>query len=470
MARYREDPITLLKVADLAIVALALGMSVGLALHADVANWPRILEQRVSIGNALFVAGYLFFWHIMLRAVGLYRSYRLAPAAREVGRIGVAVSLGGALIYPAGRALSFEYATPTFLVAFMALAFVGLTVERRGARMLGRVLRMRGINLRKAVIVGGRPAADEFARELTERGGLGYRVVEILEIDDDASKMHGIKEHLDTLAQRGGLDEVFVVLPLANSGKESEVRELIRFCEEVGIMVRVLAQIANLTFARMVVDDVAGHPVLSIFSGPGDSFQLSVKRALDIALAAAGILVTAPVLLLVAILIRLDSKGPVIFVQERIGQNRRRFHTYKFRTMTENADAEQVQLEHLNEARGPVFKIREDPRVTNVGRWLRRSSLDELPQLWNVLKGDMSLVGPRPLPVRDVERMDVRWHKRRFAVKPGITCLWQANSREPDFDEWIKSDMEYIDQWSLKLDIQILLRTIPAVISGSGAH
>ena len=173
---------------------------------------------------------------------------------------------------------------------------------------------------------------------------------------------------------------------------------------------------------------------------------------------------------LVAFAIRLDSSGPIIFAQERVVYNRRRFPTYKFRTMVEGADRMQADLEHLNEASGPVFKIRRDPRITRIGTFLRKTSLDELPQLFNVLRGDMSLVGPRPLPVRDVERIDVRWHKRRFSVKPGITCLWQASGREPDFEEWIKADMEYIDGWSLGLDLKILLRTIPAVITRQGAH
>ena len=235
-------------------------------------------------------------------------------------------------------------------------------------------------------------------------------------------------------------------------------------------MVRVLARIANLEWARLMIDEVAGQPVLSIVSGPPDTLQLSIKRALDMAIAAMGMFACLPVFMVVAIAIKADSKGPIVFIQERVGQNRRRFRTFKFRTMIDGADAVQADLEHLNEASGPVFKIRDDPRVTRVGKWLRRTSVDELPQLYNVLRGDMSLVGPRPLPVRDVEKMDVRWHKRRFAVKPGITCLWQANHREPNFDEWIKADMEYIDNWSLALDLKILLKTIPAVLMGNGAH
>jgi len=172
----------------------------------------------------------------------------------------------------------------------------------------------------------------------------------------------------------------------------------------------------------------------------------------------------------VAIAIKLDSRGPILFAQERVGLGGRRFRLYKFRTMIEGADRLQAEFEALNEAHGPVFKIRNDPRVTRVGRWLRQLSLDELPQLVNVLTGDMSLVGPRPLPLRDVQRIDKRAHKRRFSVKPGITCLWQVNGREPEFENWLKTDMEYIDNWSLGLDVKILLKTIPAVLSGRGAY
>jgi lipopolysaccharide/colanic/teichoic acid biosynthesis glycosyltransferase len=178
----------------------------------------------------------------------------------------------------------------------------------------------------------------------------------------------------------------------------------------------------------------------------------------------------SPVFAALAIAIKLDSKGPVIFAQERVGLNRRRFRALKFRTMVQNAEALQRELEDRNEADGPVFKIERDPRVTRVGRILRKVSLDELPQLWNVLRGDMSLVGPRPLPVRDVSRMDVRWHRRRFSVKPGITCVWQATRREPKFDEWIRSDMEYIDNWSLGLDLKILAKTFSIVVSRGGVH
>jgi len=173
---------------------------------------------------------------------------------------------------------------------------------------------------------------------------------------------------------------------------------------------------------------------------------------------------------MIGILIKIDLRGPIFFVQERVGYNKRRFEFYKFRTMTSDAEKRQAEMEHLNEVSGPVFKIKDDPRVTKIGKILRKTSMDELPQLFNVLKGDMSFVGPRPLPIRDYKRFEKNWQKRRLSVRPGLTCLWQIQGRnELSFEKWIELDMEYIDHWSLLLDLKILVKTIPAVVRGTGA-
>jgi lipopolysaccharide/colanic/teichoic acid biosynthesis glycosyltransferase len=203
--------------------------------------------------------------------------------------------------------------------------------------------------------------------------------------------------------------------------------------------VRLASSVVDTILARAQVDEVDGRPIITIFTARRTRCRSAIKRVMDLVLAATAVLFLAPVFALIALVIRLDSRGAVLFRQERVGFNRRRFSALKFRTMVDGADLQQEALEALNEAQGPVFKIRKDPRVTRVGRWLRRLSLDELPQLFNVLRGDMSLVGPRPLPLRDVSRIDVKAHKRRFSVRPGITCLWQVNGREPRFEEWIKS-------------------------------
>jgi exopolysaccharide biosynthesis polyprenyl glycosylphosphotransferase len=219
----------------------------------------------------------------------------------------------------------------------------------------------------------------------------------------------------------------------------------------------------------MAIDELDGVPLLTFTTSPSSPLQLLLKRILDVAHSALLMLLGLPVLLLVALAIKVTTRGNVLFRQTRCGLNGRTFTLYKFRTMVEGAEARQPDLLHLNEMDGPVFKLREDPRVTALGRFLRKFSLDELPQLWNVLRGDMSLVGPRPPIPEEVARYE-RWQRRRLAMKPGLTCLWQVSGRnELDFQQWMELDLEYIDTWSPWLDFKILLKTIPAVISGRGA-
>lgn len=274
---------------------------------------------------------------------------------------------------------------------------------------------------------------------------------------------------LETILAQEPVDEVFISLP---RDKYSHlVDTIVRLCEEQGIIVRLQADMFNLTIAQWQVDELDGMRIVTIRSGPPDGWQLFTKRLLDICGSAALLLALAPIFAIVALCIKLDSTGPVFYRQERVGLNKRRFRLVKFRTMVEGAEYQQQMLESLNEAAGPVFKIKADPRITRIGRFLRRYSIDELPQLFNVLKGEMSLVGPRPLPVRDVERIDAHWHKRRFSVKPGVTCLWQVNGRSHvSFNDWVRMDLEYIDQWSLGLDMKILMKTVPVVLKGSGAY
>jgi exopolysaccharide biosynthesis polyprenyl glycosylphosphotransferase len=213
-----------------------------------------------------------------------------------------------------------------------------------------------------------------------------------------------------------------------------------------------------------------GESVISHYAKTFDPISLLSKRIIDIAVSSILLTLFSPLFLVVALLIKFSSPGPVFFIQERVGLNKRRFRLYKFRTMVSDAEQRQAELEDLNEVRGPVFKIKNDPRITPIGKFLRKTSMDELPQLFNVLKGDMSLVGPRPLPVRDYNGFDEDWHRRRFSVRPGITCLWQINGRSNiHFEDWMKLDMEYIDNWSLWLDLKIILQTVPAVLKGSGA-
>jgi exopolysaccharide biosynthesis polyprenyl glycosylphosphotransferase len=274
---------------------------------------------------------------------------------------------------------------------------------------------------------------------------------------------------LESVIAQEPVDEVFIALP--RDEYASLVEAIVRLCEEQGIIVRLQTELFKLRIARWQVDELDGIPIVTIRSGPPDGWQLLAKRLIDICGSALLLLAMAPLLMIVTVLIKLDSPGSVFYKQERVGLNKRRFRVFKFRTMVDGAEKQQPILERLNEAAGPVFKIKTDPRITRLGKFLRRFSIDELPQLFNVLRGEMSLVGPRPLPVRDIERIDVQWHKRRLSVKPGVTCLWQVNGRSNvSFDHWVRMDLEYIDKWCLGLDIKILLKTIPAVLKGSGAY
>jgi len=248
-----------------------------------------------------------------------------------------------------------------------------------------------------------------------------------------------------------------------------ELEDLLLLCEEEGVRTRFHVGFLPHLHSRVDLEYLAGEPLLTFSGAPHDEFRLLVKRALDIALSATALIVLLPAMLLIAALIRLTSPGPALFRQERCGLNGRRFTLYKFRTMVADAEARKAEVAHLN-VKKTAFKIPNDPRVTPLGRWLRKFSLDELPQLWNVLKGEMSLVGPRPPVPEEVEKYE-RWQRRRLRMRPGLTCLWTLAGRdEVDFDEWMRLDLEYIDRWSLLLDAEILLRTIPHVVFGRGAH
>jgi exopolysaccharide biosynthesis polyprenyl glycosylphosphotransferase len=239
----------------------------------------------------------------------------------------------------------------------------------------------------------------------------------------------------------------------------------VEMCEKLGVTVRFPADLFDSTRAAADSDTlltVSGHSPLPL--------PMFVKRALDLLVASLVILVMAPAFLAIAIAVKLSTPGRVFFVQERIGLHRRRFPMFKFRSMHSGAEQRMQELARLNEVPGPVFKIRDDPRITRVGRFLRRTSLDELPQLFNVVRGEMSLVGPRPLPVRDYQGFTEDWHRRRFSVRPGLTCLWQVSGRSSiGFERWMELDMCYIDNWSLWLDLKILFRTVPALLRGRGA-
>jgi exopolysaccharide biosynthesis polyprenyl glycosylphosphotransferase len=305
---------------------------------------------------------------------------------------------------------------------------------------------------------------------------LGYRTIGFVddwwpgieEFRKTGYAMAGNLAGLPSLLRDRVIDELVIGLPVKSF--YSQICEIVAHCEEQGIIVRFLSNIFSLNRARLQTEELEDNPVMSVYTGGMHGWVVSLKRGIDCFVSLVLLILVSPLFLVIALLIKTTSAGPVVFVQERVGLNKRRFRMYKFRSMIANAEQCVSEIHHLNEVNGPVFKIRDDPRITSIGKVLRRTSIDELPQLINVLKGEMSLVGPRPLPVRDYEGFDQDWHRRRFSVRPGITCLWQVNGRSNlPFEKWMELDMQYIDQWSLWLDLKILARTVPAALKGSGA-
>jgi exopolysaccharide biosynthesis polyprenyl glycosylphosphotransferase len=387
-----------------------------------------------------------------------------------------ATTLGAGLVCIAAFLFRLVVVTPWFVAGFWSISSATLVASRLVARHLLSQVRVRGRNLREMLIVGTNPRAVLFAQKTAAKPALGYRILGFVdqawagwgEFRKAGYPLASDFDRFPRLLRERVVDEVVIALPMKSM--YSRAARIAALCEEQGIVVRLLPDFFNLRLAQSKAEEFEDDAVITLSTGPPESWQHLLKRALDVAISLAAILALAPLGALTALLIKLTSPGPVFFAQERVGLNKRRFRLYKFRTMVADAAERQREIEHLNEARGPVFKIRNDPRLTRVGKFLRKTSIDELPQLFNVLRGDMSLVGPRPLPVRDYEGFDQDWQRRRFSVRPGITCLWQINGRSSiPFEKWMELDMEYIDHWSLGLDFKILAKTIPAVLKGAGA-
>ena len=472
----RQLLLNALKLFDVCLMVACFGLAtLAVTESSQTGSLSEFLSLRVKISNFLIFGLFLLSWHVVFSSFGLYASHRLSRRRDEMVDILKAASLGTFIVLVAAVLFHIRMATPTFLVVF----WVSTGLMTVGSRLLLRVflggVRTHGRNLRNMLIVGTNQRALDFAKKIHAKPALGYRIVGF--VDEpwngiDEFKQTGFPLSCDfsglpTLLRSSVVDEVVLALPVRSL--HSRASEIAALCEEQGIVVR-LFDVLDLKSSRTRAEEFDGQHVITHYRGSLDGWAGFVKRGIDIAVSLLALIALSPVFLIAAILIKLTSRGPVMFVQKRLGLNKRHMHVHKFRTMVEDAEKQIKDLEHLNEVSGPVFKIKNDPRITPIGRILRKTSIDELPQLWDVLKGDMSLVGPRPLPVRDYEGFSEDWQRRRFSVRPGITCLWQVNGRSSiPFEQWMELDLQYIDKWSLWLDLEILLRTIPAVLRGSGA-
>ncbi|MHC4134049.1 MAG: sugar transferase [Planctomycetota bacterium] len=450
---------------DLLLVAAAFA-----GAYAGRFGRPFLTSDHLAHEAAHLLMGLAAFalWPPALFLLDLYNPARFHTPLRLLGRI-LQASILVALL------------TATVLFLFKAklasrLVFVLYVGGAAGLLWLARLatgyLAARGTRGLRVLIVGAGPAAQRAAAALQQSGRQGVALVGHLSVADERSavapeRVVGARDDLARVLEQEVVDLVLIAVP---SARIEEMGDVVASCSEVGVDVAIAADF----FERILAHGVPGRlfelPVVSLFTSPQFRAVMLSKRAFDIVVGLPLLVLATPIMLLAALLVRLTSPGPVLFVQERIGLHGRRFKFYKLRTMVEGAEQMREALAPLNEMNGPAFKLRHDPRVTRVGRLLRRLSIDELPQLWNVLRGDMSLVGPRPPVPEEVARYDRR-QQRRLSIRPGLTCTWQVSGRsDVDFDAWVRLDLDYIDNWSPWLDLKILLRTVPAVLSGRGAR
>ena len=349
------------------------------------------------------------------------------------------------------------------IILFGITSFVLVMIKEEILRRYHRA-RLERIEFRpRYILVGAEEDLQRFQDEVMGETEHGFQIVARLDINRIS-----INEFLHLLHERS----INRVILSAKHTLFGQVEKVIQACELEGVEVWMWAKFLHTEISHTVLDDFNGHPMIIFRSAPDASWEAVAKKVMDSLGALAALAIFFPLMLFCALCIRFTSPGPILFNQKRSGLNGQPFTMYKFRTMVTDAEQRKRELQDLNEMEGPVFKIAEDPRVTWIGRFLRRRSLDELPQLFNVLRGEMSLVGPRPLPVDETLRFDDLAHRRRLSVKPGLTCLWQTSGRSNvrDFGEWVRLDLEYIDNWSLWLDLKILLRTVPVVFRGTGAR
>jgi exopolysaccharide biosynthesis polyprenyl glycosylphosphotransferase len=412
-------------------------------------------------------------WAAAATSLGLYR-ITMRRSGWEKIRIVIESSillwlflgfLSFALKLDLSRPLIALFGTYQALMLVVARVLVLLHARRKG--MLSSSKHSHNI-----VIIGTSPKARKMGALVSRYSDWGLRILGYVVAKESTSvkpegDILGSVSDLSSIIENNVVDEIIFVGDRPSLDVLDRVLEL---CNEQGIRTRVAADFFPAKVTNLSMEFLENVPVITFSSAPEHAPSLLVKRILDIVISAILLVILMPFLLIIGVMVKITSRGPIIYRQVRCGLFGRKFHLYKIRSMYNGAEDVLWEIRHLNEMDGPVFKMRNDPRVTPLGRFLRKSSIDELPQFWNVLKGDMSLVGPRaPLP--DEVKEYTRWQRRRLSVKPGITCLWQVSGRsEIDFHEWMKLDLHYIDNWSLLLDLKILLRTFPVVIFGKGAR
>lgn len=454
-------------VADLCIVALGFQLSV-IINHLRTGTTVNIFSGDDLMLPAVIIWGGVFWFSPDCYSVRLRKIKDILISSLKAALISAGLFL--AFIFAGGYLQGSRF--QIILFAALSAGFIG--VFRLLITLLLEYYRSRGYNYQTVLMIGTGIVARGFVDKILNNSRFGLKVLGFV----DWEKRPHLWRYRDTpcvgdlhdlpeLLMNSQIDwAVFAV------GRKylSKIEKSIEICEQMGVQIVVLADFFPMRLAKKRVDTFFDSPLVCYDTGPGQNLAIMTKGFLDRFLAAIGLILVSPIMLAAAMIVRLTSKGPAIFAQERCGLNGRKFKLYKFRTMVCNADELKKDLMKSNDMDGAAFKMKSDPRITPLGRLLRRTSIDELPQLFNILRGDMSLVGPRPPLAEEVARYDL-WQRRKLSMKPGLTCLWQVNGRsDVSFEQWMKLDLEYIDNWSLWEDAKILARTVPAVLRGTGAR
>ncbi len=463
MLREREKVVNnFLALIEVAIAWLSFNMAMFLYFgHYSFLKYKDSIIIHLIIGLVWFILGKYF------RLTQLHRSRPysailfncLALVLAGTALVGLSVSVFDLYYIGFNPLPYFGFINLLFMFAFKITIYASF----KRARAHGR-------NTRSIIIIGDYTATS-FIEQVLKYKEWGYKIVNIIGNDDLAGMYSGIIPVLppDTdvakLLEHKTIDEVIFI---KNKMYVDEVEKLTHSCSEVGVIFRMYSPFFNMLKSKAHIHHYNTMPLLTISNTPTDYLAMQVKMILDFIISLLLILLASPVFVLISVLIKLTDGGDVFFKQKRVGLRGRKFFAYKFRTMVVNAEDLKHELMEDNEMDGPVFKMKNDPRITKIGRFLRKTSLDELPQFFNVLMGDMSIVGPRPPVPQEVLQYE-RWQRRRLSMKPGITCTWQVSGRnEISFEDWMKMDLEYIDNWSLKLDFVIFLKTIRTMIKADG--
>jgi len=455
------------------VALLTASAYIATCIHPNLECFPGI--EGLTLSYVFGMITVFVCWITIGWTSGMYYSHRQDPLAYQMWLVLRAALLTTGTSY---AIVSFATGSPPQIEFSMAY-FLSALVVVGAFRLLFCIglwyIRVRGFNPRHILIVGANERAANLVMHLHAKSRLGLRVLGVL--DDDPERAHYLDElgveylggldTLDDLLGRVVIDEVHVCLPVRSCYEK--IHELADECLTLGVSMRLIADLFPLQLATARLHHIEGIPMLSMAMPMDFPGRAAFKRVVDIIGATAAILLLSPVFIVTAILIKVTSPGPIFFVQERVGMNNRRFNMLKFRSMVQDAELKRDEIRHLNEVDGPIFKIKQDPRITSIGRFIRKYSIDEMPQLINVLLGDMSLVGPRPHPVKEVA--EYGWHhRRRLCVKPGMTGLAQVNGRSNlQWENTVELDLAYIDTWTPWLDLTIAIRTIRAVLSAQGA-